>query len=417
MQGARMVYTGVSKDRVKSEVIANKDWSCAFCRNSSKNCISCKQKEKEIKNLKSNIAEMEKAMQHLTYELKQNTERCVDLEDTLCREKKLRKRVEKDFDELKKEMEHNETSTCSSCDSQSSETDQRSPRKEDRRKKFTKKVKLQSSKSRKQSFSESQLVQNERKSNSDRQPKAKTIEEQPISENRSSARGNKTSASTKVNHSDNNIDRPTQNVNPNLVRAVDYLIKYTDLRMQSEQDQIDDGLLGDQEKECDERNDSQPIRINADQNRSYQHRPSFSANTRICDEFKRTGACLLSGCRFVHMDEDASYPNLTRSNAKKSIGSINQYKGRGKPVNNSRNFEHSRVNNKIYYNFKNNGYCKFGRDCKYQHVNNRPPFKSHPVRYSVRPASLSTSSDVKGNSSEFNSLLGSMKDIVGQLKA
>ena len=86
-------------------------------------------------------------------------------------------------------------------------------------------------------------------------------------------------------------------------------------------------------------------------------------------------------------------------------------------VNNSRNFEHSRVNNKICYNFKNNGYCKFGRDCKYQHVNNRSPFKSHPVRYSVRPASLSTSSDVKGNSSEFNSLLGSMKDIVGQLKS
>ena len=193
-------------------------------------------------------------------------------------------------------------------------------------------------------------------------------------------------------------------------------MKYTDLGIQSEQDQIDDGLLGDQEKECDERKDSQPIRINADQNRSYQHSPSFSANTRICDEFKRTGACLLSGCRFVHMDEDASYPNLTRSNAKKSIGSINQYKGRGKPVNSSRNFEHSRVNNKICHSFKNNGYCKFGRDCKYQHVNNRPPFKSHPVRYSVRPASLSTSSEVKGNSSEFNSLLGSMKDIVGQLQ-
>ena len=62
-------------------------------------------------------------------------------------------------------------------------------------------------------------------------------------------------------------------------------------------------------------------------------------------------------------------------------------------------------------------YFKFGRDCKYQHVNNRPSFKSHPVRYSVRPASLSTSSDVKGNTSEFNSLLGGMKDIVGQLKS
>ena len=217
---------------------------------------------------------MEKAMQHLNYELKQNTEHCVDLEDRLCREKKLRKRVEKDFDELKKEMEHTETSTCSSCDSHSSETDQRSPRKEDRRKKFTKKVKPQMSKSkdqygkaksRKQSFSKSQLVvQNERKSNSDR-PKAKTAEEEPISENRSSANGNKTFVSTKVDHSDNNIDRPSQNINPNLVRAVDCLMKYTDLGMQPEQDQSDDDLLGDQEKEFDEKKDSQPIRINADQ--------------------------------------------------------------------------------------------------------------------------------------------------------
>ena len=86
-------------------------------------------------------------------------------------------------------------------------------------------------------------------------------------------------------------------------------------------------------------------------------------------------------------------------------------------MNNSRHFEHSRVNNKICYNFKNNGYCKFGRDCKYQHVNNMAPFKSHPVRPSIRPASLSTNSDLKGNSSEFNALLGSMKDIVGQLKS
>ena len=230
-------------------------------------------------------------------------------------------------------MEHNEISTCSSCDSHSSKTDQRSPRKEDRRKKFTKKVKLQrakskdqygKAKSRKQSFSKSQLVvKNERKSNSDR-PKAKTAEEGPSSENRSSVSANKISVTPKVDHSDNNIDRPTQNVNPNLVRAVDYLMKYTDMGMQSEQGQIDDDLLGDQEKEFDERKDSKPVRINADQNRSYQHRPNFSANTRICDEFKRTGVCLLSGCTFVNMDEDASYQNLTRSNAMKSIGSINQ---------------------------------------------------------------------------------------------
>ena len=50
------------------------------------------------------------------------------------------------------------------------------------------------------------------------------------------------------------------------MRAVDYLMMYTDLGMQSEQDQIDDDVLGDQEKEFDERKDSQPIWINAEQN-------------------------------------------------------------------------------------------------------------------------------------------------------
>ena len=52
------------------------------------------------------------------------------------------------------------------------------------------------------------------------------------------------------------------------MRAVEYLMKYTDLGMQSEQDQIDDDLLGVQEKEFYERKDSQPIEINADQNRA-----------------------------------------------------------------------------------------------------------------------------------------------------
>ena len=37
--GLHWKCAGVSTD---SEVTANKDWSCAFCRNSSKNCIFCK---------------------------------------------------------------------------------------------------------------------------------------------------------------------------------------------------------------------------------------------------------------------------------------------------------------------------------------------------------------------------------------
>ena len=76
VQGTKMVYTGnvwvYSKDSVKSEVIANKDWSCAFCRNSGKNCVSCKQKEKEIK--KSEIQHRRNGEGYATPELRVETE-------------------------------------------------------------------------------------------------------------------------------------------------------------------------------------------------------------------------------------------------------------------------------------------------------------------------------------------------------
>ena len=64
---------------------------------------------------------MEKNCDQLNYELKQCGERCTDLEDRLARERKLRKRIEKDSDELRdmyeSRMDHSEDSgTCSSSD-------------------------------------------------------------------------------------------------------------------------------------------------------------------------------------------------------------------------------------------------------------------------------------------------------------
>ena len=64
---------------------------------------------------------MEKNCDQLNYELKQCSERCTDLEDRLVRERKLRKRIEKDSDELRdmyeSRMDHSEDSgTCSSSD-------------------------------------------------------------------------------------------------------------------------------------------------------------------------------------------------------------------------------------------------------------------------------------------------------------
>ena len=72
-----------------------------FCRSVDKNCPLCTLKYKEIKQLKESIAGMEKNCDQLNYEHKQCSERCTDLEDRLARERKLRKRIEKDSDELR----------------------------------------------------------------------------------------------------------------------------------------------------------------------------------------------------------------------------------------------------------------------------------------------------------------------------
>ena len=48
---------------------------------------------------------MEKNSENLNHELKIINYRCTDLEDKLCRERNLRKRVRKDLQELEKNMQ------------------------------------------------------------------------------------------------------------------------------------------------------------------------------------------------------------------------------------------------------------------------------------------------------------------------
>ena len=93
---------GVTKDNEKAKMIESNCWNCTECRLPAIECNLCKSKAKEIKNLKINNTELSKKLDMIKYDLKQCEERCIDLEDRLTREKKLRRRVERDLDDLQR---------------------------------------------------------------------------------------------------------------------------------------------------------------------------------------------------------------------------------------------------------------------------------------------------------------------------
>ena len=94
---------GVTKDNEKAKIIKSNYWSCIECRSPVVECNLCKSKAKELKNLKTNNTELSKKLDRIKYDLKQCEKRCINLEDRLTREKKLRRRVERDLDELQRD--------------------------------------------------------------------------------------------------------------------------------------------------------------------------------------------------------------------------------------------------------------------------------------------------------------------------
>ena len=111
---------GVTKESTTAAIIRDQNWECQLCRSTEKNCMSCKIYSKEITCLKKNIIELEDNLKNLNQELKICSERAEDLEDRLCREKKLRKQVERDLNELKEQVESDSTSSSD----ESSHTDE-----------------------------------------------------------------------------------------------------------------------------------------------------------------------------------------------------------------------------------------------------------------------------------------------------
>ena len=97
---------GITKDNEKTKVMQSNNWECYICRSSDNGCLSCKDKVKEVRNLKANNVKLGKKLDNMTYELKLCQERCTDLEDRLHKEKKLRRRVERDLEELQQSSSH-----------------------------------------------------------------------------------------------------------------------------------------------------------------------------------------------------------------------------------------------------------------------------------------------------------------------
>ena len=71
-----------------------------MCKHPNKNCPCCRDKDKEIKNLRKLVTELESSYENINEDFAVCNERCSDLEDRLYREKKLRKIVERELREF-----------------------------------------------------------------------------------------------------------------------------------------------------------------------------------------------------------------------------------------------------------------------------------------------------------------------------
>ena len=98
---------GIKRDdeKTKTEIMKNSSWACPLSKDADKECSACSVKDKEIHNLKRNIADFERNTEHLNYDLKICNERITDLEDRLNKEKKLRKFIETNLEELKEQKQ------------------------------------------------------------------------------------------------------------------------------------------------------------------------------------------------------------------------------------------------------------------------------------------------------------------------
>ena len=71
-----------------------------MCR-TSEDCTYCNMKDKEIKNLRQNVIELEENITNLKSELKVHEERVTYLKDNLAKEKRLRRGLDREMEDMK----------------------------------------------------------------------------------------------------------------------------------------------------------------------------------------------------------------------------------------------------------------------------------------------------------------------------
>ena len=99
----------------------------------------------------------------------------------------------------------------------------------------------------------------------------------------------------------------------------------------------------------------------------YGNREDTNGKTGICFSFENKGVCLIKGCKYIHMDRNASYPNyLNDLKGKKSKTDDNDHKLYRSDRNDNRNRFKPEI---ICYNFAHTGHCRFAHRCKYRHIN------------------------------------------------
>ena len=388
---------GVTKESTTAAIIRDQNKECQLCRSTEKNCMSCKIYSKEITRLKKNIIELEDNLKNLNQELKICSERAEDLEDRLCREKKLRKQVERDLNELKEQVESDSTSSSDeSCHTNEEETDHDTRKSRTKAKRPTSRS-LQSERSKARARGKSETSKKSESDSSKRQPVMETWHNGPaeIAQNNHHAENEDALTSPKKSRG-----RQHSQHSQHLQNAINYLQKYVH-STGTDGDNV--GLETIDEDTGPGNTIKQP-----------KGRPILNkilADKKYCHEFQRTGACAKIGCRFMHIDPQKAYRSPITHNKKSNNKSEHRPKqnDRNKSPHKDRELSYSdntkskRTFKKSCFKFNNYGYCKFGDKCRYIHFEQSHNNQQH-------------NQQIRSFLTEMRALVGSVKDMIESQK-
>ena len=395
----------MTEDTVKALVIKENVWECQLCRNAESSCPVCKVKEREIRNLKKNITELESNTEHLNSEMKVNYERITDLEDRLTREKKLRKRLDKDLEELRQEFDQlsklkekrkrsvSTSSSCDTCDSCSSsdESDRDGATMERERKKVVRKTRK--AKRRKDKHGKVKAHESEDVAVKERQ---RINHLKPQTENGGESGGKRQECRTTLSNGsdtskydelrdicDSEVEEEISNESYRM--AINYLQKYSaqeagnaprsshsrprprttcspnrrKVRGNSFGFEGDNGKSDSFVLYASDVNDNQRT-LRSDINLLGDNTTKIQLRQGYYYQFQKTGACTKVNCKFMHVNSNLSYPNRSHVTDHLSKPKPNR---QWKP----RHAQNSRVRKRVCFNFMNNKFRKYGDNCKFLH--------------------------------------------------